>query len=128
MPKIFKYKDARNQIKYYKNLSKNLNNAFNIKNENFDELIECIKMLQDKGFFFEVTKNALNDSKVYTDNINFGILLSSVYYYLESKKYVNICDSLLNTYKESIKEQVSSLVAGSNPILWFFTSKRKNKR
>lgn len=128
MPKIFKYKDARNQIKYYKNLSKNLNNALNIKNENFDELIECIKMLQDKGFFFEVTKNALNDSKVYTDNINFGILLSSIYYYLESKKYVNICDSLLNTYKESIKEQVSSLVAGSNPILWFFTSKRKKQK
>lgn len=128
MSRSFSYKDAKELIRYFKDLMANFKKIQSFSNECQRNLKLVIRNLHNKDFFSRMVERVLKENKTIFDESELDKLLVNIYLYKESCKYAEKYNSLLNNCGETIKNNISTLSSGSNGIFWLFSSKNKKER
>ncbi len=125
MPKTFEYKEAKEQIKYYKKLLNELKKGTNFSSICQDELKQQIQILHSKKFFSYLVERGIKGFPIDFSDNNLNIFLTYIYYFKEGCNFADICTSLYSNYGFEIDKLLNKLSSGSNIVFWFFSSKNK---
>jgi hypothetical protein len=126
MPKTFEYKDAKEEIKFYKNIISKLENLSSIKNKYKSDLLFQTRFLYNRNYFLNIIKDNLEkDINIDYENDDFKTFISKIYYYKEISKYNTLGKTLYDSYSQHIKSCISALSSGKNALSWLFASKQK---
>ena len=125
MPKTFEYKDAKEQIQYYKKLLVNLKKGLTFSSNCQNELKHQIQILHSYNFFSKLVEEGIKGKSINFDDANLEIFLANIYYFKEGSKLTDVCNSLISAYESQVKQYIANLSPGSNALFWFFSSKKK---
>ena len=126
MPKTFEYKEAKEQIQYYKKLLADLKKGLVFSTTCRNELIQQIQILHGYGFFAVLVEKGLEGgNQLNLQNSNLSKLLSCIYFYRESCKFEGVCKSLYEAYGDKVEANIFALSLGTNALFWLFSSKKK---
>ena len=125
MPKTFEYKDAKEQIQYYKKLLVNLKKGLTFSSNCQNELKHQIQILHSYNFFSKLVEEGIKGKSINFDDANLEIFLANIYYFKEGSKLTDVCNSLISAYESQVKQYIANLSSGSNALFWFFSSKKK---
>ena len=126
MPKTFEYKDAKEEIKFYKDLISKLENLSSIKNKYKSDLLYQTRFLYNRNYFLNIIKDNLEkDINIDYENDDFKTFISKIYYYKEISKYNTLAKTLYDSYSQHVKSCISALSPGKNALSWLFASKQK---
>ena len=125
MPKIFEYKQAKEQINYFKKLITDLKKGSYFGVECLKNLKEQIALLYSSGYFFVSLEKGLTGKEIDLEDVEAKTLITNIYYYIEGSKFAGRCNFLYNQNSALVEELISSLSSGSNALFWLFSSKRK---
>ncbi len=127
MPKTFDYASAKEQIKFYKKLLRDLKNNSAFPKDYQDNIRSQLQILNSYDFFSSLVEQGLNGKPLDLQNSNIQIFIANIYYFKENCKYADACKSLYDTYITQVNELMSNLSFGSNALLWLFSSKHKKQ-
>ena len=125
MPKIFEYKQAKEQISYFKKLITDLKKGSYFGAECLKNLREQIALLHASGYFSVSIEKGLTGKEIDLEDIEAKTLITNIYYYIEGSKFAGRCNFLYSQNSALIEELISSLSSGSNALFWLFSSKKK---
>ena len=125
MPKSFEYKEAKEQIHYYKKLLANLDKGSIFYLDCKNKLKSQIEILHRNNFFSELVEQGINGNSLNFDDNNLNMFLANIYYFKEGSKFSDICSHLISTYGSIVRQHIANLSSGSNAIFWLFSSKKK---
>lgn len=128
MARSYAFKDAKNLIKQFENLLKDLASSDNYIKKYEKEINNEIEFLITTGFFQKKISNNLKNSM--PEAIQFSEiynLLKAMYCYFKSVEISAQCINLYKNNKEDILSHIEALSKGKNAIKWLF-SNRENKQ
>lgn len=125
MPKTFEYKQAKEQIRFFKNFVFDLKKNCYFKTNCKNDLLQQTGILHTNGYFSKVVEFGLQGKEVNLDDVNTRTFLSDIYYFIEATNLSEKCEVLYDRNVAEIERLVSSLSSGSNALFWFFSSKKK---
>ena len=99
MPKTFEYKDAKEQIQYYKKLLVNLKKGLTFSSNCQNELKHQIQILHSYNFFSKLVEEGIKGKSINFDDANLEIFLANIYYFKEGSKLTDVCNSLISAYE-----------------------------
>jgi len=125
MPKTFEYKQAKEQIGFFKNfvpeLKKNTGFGADCKND----LLQQTNILHTSGYFSRTVEQGLQGKEIGSDDNGTKNFLSDIYFFKEATDLSDKCNVLYERNAATIERLVSSLNSGSNALFWFFSSRKK---
>ena len=91
MPKSFEYKQAKEQVNYFKKLIYDLNKGINFKLSCLNELQLQINNLLNCGYFSKCVEQGLLEKELNLDESNLKVFISDIYYFFEATNFSKIC-------------------------------------
>lgn len=127
MPKKFDYKQAKEQIVYFKKIISELEKGSTLKQSCLNDLEQEANLLLNCGYFDTIAEKGFAENEIdFTDEATITFI-TKIYYFIEGARLSDVCKSLYDQNFSQIDKFTTLLSSGSNAFTWFFSSKRKKE-
>lgn len=128
MPKTFEYKEVKIQIKYYKDFLSKLKKNIKFSDKYQKNLQNYVYAQYNSNYYSKLVEQAIKSENNNVDDISLKVLITDIYYYIESSKQSKLCNSIYSSYGLEIEKLLSLLSSGTNALFWVLTSNKKKMK
>ena len=124
----FKTTEAKQLIKYFKEILKQVINALTKNKIYYNDLEVSLNNLKQLNYLNTIVLNNIDGKEIDFDDDKLKYFISSLYYYKFSLESTNNYKTMYLKELSRIKSCIDDLSHGNNFIKWFFLSKNKKER